>query len=826
MRFSVYLATVAVAIEVLAAEDLRSPFDKSDYLDTVAVQVNPWFPLDKPDADAYGGPNVPWIRGLDWEKGMRLCAEYGVNAFVPEINEPSAWTGVWRELLDASAKCGGLVKVGMFFGFHSKTADDSIKSMKRILGGFRKDLRDNPCVLRAGGCPVMVVYGPRKYSVEEWKRIFDALDAEFGRMVYLANFRSLAMKPGGSGDTEENFELRLRKILQVFDGVSNYGSAGIESQKMCARVLKRVMKEYPQKIYEGGIHSTYTCHFHMGGLEVHLSHEWRESVDTYFASDPDSEMLTNLFDHYENSLVYPCYEREDLLLRYLEYALSKWKGRPFRKEKTPELVLTNHNTIQLGWENLDFEVMGFPIDSKATEVEVTLDLCNTAGKVLKSFPPRKMKLDDFRVEAYSVPSVEFASERGIVPRIRYRWQGKERVTGFNPMTFVSPSLRSYHMYWARSTRNRLQSNGELDWTIDGVGPGGTLVSRGGPSLFTSHLRNRGWANVPNQGYARQAVKRDGSDFYVTNDGRLQLKCAQMHHLQNPGGGLHWYHLEIENQLGRKEATLPIWTTNGSRSGEVAVPVWQKDANIISDRQIEAARVPYWYYPCKRDGGKFLVDMSGYCHNGSINGSGYGGGHLGHTGYNHYHNAAIEAPKTDWRPLFVQEGETGFLRLKGRDYAVVMGGTAFPGASTYEICVRPSELGGEMGLFGSGNNQISLDVLPDGSVRAARRSENEGVAGAPRKGAFVNNTVVSKAKLEVGEWTRLAVVYDLRKLVLYVNGERQGEVESKPIENHEWETHLIIGAKCKWVWEPYDNFKGDIRDVRIYGRNLSPAEFLR
>ena len=204
----------------------------------------------------------------------------------------------------------------------------------------------------------------------------------------------------------------------------------------------------------------------------------------------------------------------------------------------------------------------------------------------------------------------------------------------------------------------------------------------------------------------------------------------------------------------------------------------------------------------------------------------GEGHLGHTGYNHYHNAAIEAPKADWQSLFVQEGETGFLRLRGKDYAVVMGGTAFPGASTYEICVRPSELGGEMGLFGSGNNQISLDVLPDGRVRAARRSENEGVAGAPRKGAFVNNTVVSKAKLRIGEWTRLVAVYDLRKLVLYVNGERQGEVESRPIENHEWETHLIIGAKCKWVWEPYDNFKGDIRDIRIYGRNLAPDEFLK
>ena len=212
--------TVAVALVSAwavgaRAEDYRPPFDKSDYKGTVAVQVNPWFPLDKPAADAYGGPNIPWVRVPHdvWKNGMELCAQYGVKAFVPEINEPGAWTGVWRGLLDAAARCKDPdVKVGMFFGFYSKTADDSIKSMKRILGQFREDLKSNPRVLRAGGHPVMLVYTPYKYKIEEWRRIFDALDAEFGRMVYLANFRSLAMSRGGSGAgaPAEHFEQELR----------------------------------------------------------------------------------------------------------------------------------------------------------------------------------------------------------------------------------------------------------------------------------------------------------------------------------------------------------------------------------------------------------------------------------------------------------------------------------------------------------------------------------------------------------------------------------------------------------------------------------------
>ena len=821
---SVIVAAVLAVYAAANAEDMRPSFDKSDYKGTVAVQVNPWFPLNKPPKHALGGPNIAYRRDLDWRKGMELCAEYGVNAFVPEINEPSAWTGVWRELLDAAPNCKSDMKVGMFFGFYSKSPDAAIASMKKILGKFREDLKENPHVLRAGGHPVMVVYTPYRYKPEEWTKIFNALDAEFGRMVYLANFRSLAMARGGAAKSEEKFEAELRRLLPVFDGVSNYGSAGVASQRMCAKVLERVMKDFPQKIYEGGIHSTYTCHYHMGGLEVNLSREWRESVGIYCSGCADSEMLTNLFDHYENSLVLPCYEREDFLLRYLEWALSKWRGRVFRRSKEPEIVLANHNMIQLGRENLDFEIMVFPIDSNAKELSVTLQLCDTAGKVLKEFPPRKVKMDDFRCETYSVPSVEFAGERGIVPRVKYVWRGKEHQTGYNPMTLVSPSLRSYRMYWARSTRNHLRSVERAPWTLDGVGAGGTLVTKGGQTVFVSDFVTSGWSGKA-QGYARQTIKRDWTDFFSTIDQTHKLNCTQVMDLPNPGAALHFWHLELENAYGRKAATLPVWTTDGSRLRTVNMPVWLAAEDKIADLPIEEARVPFWWYPCRRDTRNVLIDESGYMHNGSVNGSGYGGGHLGYMGYNHYHNGIVNTAKK--KPtLFRKDSDgRGHLHMDGTDHVIVMGGTAFSGASTYEISVRPSQLGEEMGIFGSGNNQISLDLLSDGRVRAARRGENEGIAGAKRKGAMVNREVVSTEKLEAGRWTRLAVVYDLRRLRLYIDGKFQGEVDSHPIRNQEWETHLMIGAKCKWVWEPIAKFKGDIRRIRVYGRNLSPDELL-
>ena len=826
MKIILGLAAFSVAAGLFAAEDLRPPFDKSDYKGTVVVHVNPWFPLDKPGGtDAFGGPNIPWVRFTHdaWKNGMELCSRYGVKAFSVEINEPNAWTGQWRELLDAAAKIDDPeVKVGMFFGFfgsRDRTADDTIKRMKVILGKFREDLKSNPRVLRAGGHPVMVVYTPYKYKLEEWKRIFDALDAEFGRMVYLANFRSLAMARGGSGATAEHFEGELRKFLPVFDGVSNYGSGGIDAQHMCAEVLKRVMKDYPGKIFEGGIHTTYTCHFHMGGSEVHLSREWRDSVDTYFAAEPDSKMLTNLFDHYENSLLYPCYEREDFLLRYFEWMNHKWAGKPFRFAKEPEIVLTNHTTIQLGWENLDFEVMTFPIDSKAKDLTVTLQLCDTSGKVLKEFEPRNVKMDEFRCESYSVPSTDFVGERGIVPRVKYVWQGKEKFSDYNPMTLVSPSLRTYHMYWARSTRNSLRmKKGSENWTMDGVVSGGTLVSKGGQTVFTGHLASIGSCK---NGYA--TIKRDGEDFFRVKGSGFGRQWA--FDLASPGGGLHYFNLEIEDDYGRRKGrTLPIWHTDGSRVGDVEMPVKREDGTIATYR-IEAARVPYWHYPCDRDSGKLLLDVSGYRHNGAVRYVYQG--HLGHTGYNYYHNGSVSAPDEKWRTMFARDADgKGYLSFDGsNDYVIVKGGTAFPGASTYEIEVRPSEIGREMGILGSGNNQICVELLEDGRVRAARRSENEDVGGKPRKGAFVSREVTSKVVLSPGTWTKLQVVYDLKKLVLFVDGVYQSEASSAPISNHEWETHLIIGAKCAWVDRPVEKFKGGIRNIRIYGRNLSPAGFL-
>ena len=113
-------------------------------------------------------------------------------------------------------------------------------------------------------------------------------------------------------------------------------------------------------------------------------------------------------------------------------------------------------------------------------------------------------------------------------------------------------------------------------------------------------------------------------------------------------------------------------------------------------------------------------MSGWEHHGRLlsGKSDYGGGHLNYTGYNHYHNGYAAPADGRFSKRFKRDPDgRGYLTFNGsNDYVMVMGGTAFPGAFTYELSVRPAALGREMGLLGTANGQVNVTLLADGALR--------------------------------------------------------------------------------------------------------------
>ena len=817
------LAAALSAVFSLTAQtkDFRPKFDKSGMKGNITTQANPWFPFNKPRIHALGGPNYAakeFIGNNVWGQGLEVMQNYGFDVVYIEIND-GAWYHTLVAALKQAKEMNLKIKLGMFVGIYNhKNPDKTAEKLIKVWRNFKDDIKNHPNLYRIDGRPVVLIYTPGAYKPEQWKIVMDKLEKEFGPMIFLANLRGMK---GALASNKTQVAEALRKYMPYFDGISNYGSSGIRNQRVLADVVAPIMhKEFPQKIYEGCIHSTYTCHFHMGGLAVDLSRFYRESFDIMTRAKPDSINITNLFDHYENSLIFPCYEREDFMVRYAQYwGSTRPGGKPFPKWNYPELVVTNNIMSLLGRDDIQMEVIGFPFTAADTKVTIQLDLCDTAGKVIKKFPAEVLDLSKkVQVRRYSYPALDAAKYRGLVPRLNYVWRGKNYKMNYNPMTLVSAGIRPYHMWWARSTRNALQVRfGDKPWYMGGVGPGGTLdYPEGGIVNFMGFIKPTWNAKSRTSNFSRYSIKRNGNEFYTSQEGTKQLQINLALPLPASGEALQYFYLEMENIEGIRHQTLPIWVAPPNRKGMVRIPVFTKDKKIV-DVEIEACRVPYYYYPCDTNAGNLLLDVSGYVHNGNIAGAGYGGGHLGHTGYYYYHNGPI-APKSGTKFLRDENGK-GFYRFEGKDAVTIMGGTIFPYAITLEASVRFPKFGKLMGIFGSAKQQLNLSVLPNGKLYLVRK-------GVDKNGNKKLAEIVTRRKLKPDTWYRIAVTYDLQKLRIYIDGKLEKEAEVYPISEPEWGTHLIVGGLCKWVWDPIEKMTGDIREIRIYGRNLKPEEFLK
>ena len=341
-------------------------------------------------------------------------------------------------------------------------------------------------------------------------------------------------------------------------------------------------------------------------------------------------------------------------------------------------------------------------------------------------------------------------------------------------------------------------------------------------LSCQSTSNRANAREVDRGGGWVRILRNGRE--IESFGKWDLWMTRLVRLPPAGGALDWYNLELANGNGGRYLSPAIWVTDGRRQGTVTLPIWRSDG-AVAHVEVEAARVPYFHYRCDRDTGGILHDRSGYEHHGYLGGKGYGGGHLARTGYRHEHTGAVGPAVPAAAPTWRRGADgKGFLSFDGANYVMVQGGTAFPYASTYECSVRPRATGTRQGILGAPNGQIRLVRLPDGRIQAARDQATEGMGGAkPKRGEPA--TVTSRLPVPEGRWSHIAAVYDLRHLALYVDGHLQGKAPSAPLRSHEWINALVLGGTCRFPYEPEPSFAGDLRDVRIYGRNLTPAEFL-
>ena len=156
--------------------------------------------------------------------------------------------------------------------------------------------------------------------------------------------------------------------------------------------------------------------------------------------------------------------------------------------------------------------------------------------------------------------------------------------------------------------------------------------------------------------------------------------------------------------------------------------------------------------------------------------------------------------------------------------MIQGGTASPYAGTYELFVKPAAIDKRQGLLGAPNGQVTISITERGVLEVKRNQAIEGMGGG-KPVRYETVVVTGKTRSPLGEWVHVAAVYDLRRLRLYLDGKLEGEAAAAPNRNHEWINAIALGGTCRFPYNPVPSYVGRMRDIRFYGRNLRPSEFL-
>lgn len=814
-----FIMLTTLSTPLIAVEDHRPPFDKTPYLKTAWSAANPWWLPNKSRIHGQGGPDFAWHRFSDesvemWKQVAQRFARYGFTGLQFEMTvKNTGYTEVYKSALEGFKQAGTGMQAGLFLTYHSMDIEVAKTKFLKLFDKIISEAKNHPNAYRLNGCPVAVLYGNRKCTPEGLSQIIKAVEDKHGRIIWLVD--AAGAKPEW-----------LRSLLPYIDGISMYANWSIKTQEKLYGWLADMMhNDFPQKIFEGGVHTSYTVHFHYGGVRPKLTEKFRKSWEITLNAKPDAVTITNWFDCYENSRIMPSYELDDSMLRISEYMLDKWRSDATPTTSKPDLYVSNYTNVMIG-NPICVEVLAFPLKGKDKDVSLTVDLCDSSGKSVYCFPERKMILDSMKVEWFEVPSERFAAYRALHPKITYRWKGKTFTTTLLPQTNLVTSILPHMLFWTRSLNRIIKlSGGGTDWKLNDANSGQTTIwPRDSRGVITSHaFSNR---------YSRKQIDGGGGWVRILRNNReidsfrkWDLKFTKLIRMPDPGQTLDWYNLELENSNGGRYLSPTIWVSSGKRNGMVSVPILTRNGSI-KEVNVEAERVPFFYYPCSKNGGGILIDDSGYEHHGYLGGKGYGGGHLARTAYRHEHIGKTGPGTSKMAPLYKKdEKNRGYLNFNGKNYVMLQGGTAFPYASTYEMYIKPDEIGKPQRILGSANGQMAITLLADGRISAARSQPTEG-EGGKKSLKYENVVITSKTAVPQGKWTHIAAVYDLKDLSLYINGNKEASAPAGYSRSHEWINAVVVGGGCKFPYIPIPEFKGGIRDIRIYGRNLNPEEFIR
>jgi hypothetical protein len=799
----------------------RPSFDKTAYKKTVWSTANPWWPPNLSHRlYFYGGPDYSWDKFSDnkiemWKQVAERYHKYGLTGLQMET---ASYVNGAQEVAEGFAASNTGMKVMPFMQVHGKTADDAREFFLKVFAKFGDDLWKHKGFYRLDGRPVVFIYRPTRFNSEEWKQIITAVEKKYGSMIWLFDCALV-------GKSKDKWASTTRDLLKAFDGISMYGNWGARTQRQLFEVVTPIMhNEYPQKIFEAGVHTNYTNHHWFGGVDPDLTSKYRDSWDIVLKSKPDSISVTNWFDILENSRIMPSHELEDIRLRLLQYFAAGWRDQKQPETEQPLIYVTWPTHALIG-QYLNCEIIVFPAKNKNKTLIVQLEFYGGDDKKLRTLKKEIKSLDSLKVFKFSLLTEHYKNYNGVYPRLRYRWD-KWHLSQPLPHTNISTSIRPRLLFWARSNRNLLQVSTSKPWRINNITADNTMTFKENPVLFTCSGKSTAVSGKLNTGGDKVRILRNWREFRSIKNLGLDFALPLM--IPSPGATLDWYNIELSNSNGARYMSKPIWMHDGSRDKEVELPIYSIEEKIPQIKKITVKdyRIPFFLYNCDFDAGYYILDSSGNEHHGSLDPTFRRGG-LYRTSYRYEHTGKISTARTPQAKYLKDYNGKSCLYFDGKGYGAIMGGTAFPYSFTYEMYICPEDVAKKQTFLAAGNGQINLTILPGGKLMTNRGKATEGAGGEKltKNNSEYTAQVVSKTNIESHKWTHVAVVYDLKNLKLYINGKFEGEVPLYPSRASEWINPMIIGGACRFPYWGIPQFAGGMRKIRFYGRPLESSEFL-
>lgn len=753
--------------------------------------------------------------------------------------------------------------------------DAWVKLLRRRKGLFK----GHPNYDRVDGHPVFVLYhGPTAPDV--WKEAVRIIEEKTYRCIWLKH---------------EHFwdEERLKQWIPIMDGTTQYAS-GDSLWRRLGNIADAMHEHYPQKIFEANLGPKHHSDLQgqSGSDKGQFTHFFREGLRFALSLEPDSLHVTNWNDVVENSHVFASYQQWNTYLRLLREATAGFRGAEPPRRTEPELILSNKINLRVG-EDLQLEVLVFPMTGEEAKLTLDLRLLNAAAEEVHRFDPRTLQCSELRAERFRVGSLKFAEELALYPVLRYTLQDEEHGPWRTRPTRLWYSQTPNDMVWMvplEAWREKF----EVDWWLTPAGvsrekatrPGGVLVAD--PQDRSLLQFYRGVAPATRGKDSPTHLLRNGRPtrrFWPREDRDRGGTAMAGRYCAANAAPMEWFELEtfhyaqetfetLRGKLTMRQprgvwASRPIYVVRDPGLMEevpVRVPVQHFEGptyqralsessnwltripfETIETISVPRYRIPFWHYRFDRDNGGMAVDWSGYDHHGWLgtrDRNRYGA--HGPMGYNFSHRFGAFTqpirPAGDLPPDAPEfrrnDSGRGYLHFDGEnDYVYFPPRTRFPYAETCEMVVRLPEPTGELQTLLS-HFQSWKDEDRRNKLVVQIDGHNHLLVHAPL-GKTLTKSFRSSRPLPSGQWLHVAVVNNLETVRAYVDGEPVEEsIETAPYGGYQGQSCLVFGLTAL-VKKPFTlgsagrrgrhwraPFAGDLAELRLTGRALTPEEFLR